>query len=128
MSRVTPSGVYLSEIEREFKELRIPRYKFRDLFEEERRVFFDCEGNDPIACLEHILGRRDLRDFVVLLLTREREGGNFRTLDISYRNLGNETLKHFMDRYKRQLEPVTRISLTAGGLEYLRLIGYSYEE
>lgn len=122
------SNSYLEELEREFRGLRIPRYKFRGFFEEETRVFFDCEGGDPVACLEHVLGRSDLRDFVVLLLTKERESGNLGVLDVSYRPLGTETLRHFMSRYQTQLEPAVKMSLMMGGLEYQRLIGFSYEE
>jgi len=122
------SSSYLEALEQEFSELSIPRYKFRGYFDEESRVFFDCEGGEPAACLEQVLERRDFSDFVVLLLIRERGSGSLRVLDISYRNLGAETVKGFMDRYQTQFEPTIKMSLMASGLEYLRLIGYGYEE
>lgn len=127
-ARVIPSSSYLEELEREFGGLRIPLYKFRRFFEEETRVFFDCEGGDPVACLDQILERSDLRGFVVLLLTKEGESEKLGVLDISYRNLGTETLRHFMSRYQSILEPAVKSSLMLGGMEYLRLIGFSYEE
>ncbi len=126
--KVVGSNTYLDRIEQEFRGLTIPRYKFRRFFEEETRIFFDCEDDDPMDCLKEILERRDLKEFVVLLLTKEKEGGGLRVLDISYRTLGTETLRHFITRYQSQLEPTVKMSLMAGGLEYLSLIGYSYEE
>ncbi|MCD6263521.1 hypothetical protein J7L60_03820 [Candidatus Bathyarchaeota archaeon] len=126
--KVVGSNTYLDRIEREFRGLTIPRYKFRRFFEEETRIFFDCEDDDPMDCLKEILERRDLKEFVVLLLTKEKEGGGLKVLDISYRTLGTETLRHFITRYQSQLEPTVKMSLMAGGLEYLSLIGYSYEE
>jgi hypothetical protein len=126
--RIVLSGTYLQELEREFSGLKIPRYKFRGYFDEESRVFFDCEGADLFSCLEHVLGRRDFRDFVALLLIRERGSGSLRVMDVSYGNLGTETVKGFIDRYQTQFEPTIKMSLMASGLEYQRLIGYSYEE
>jgi hypothetical protein len=125
--RIVLSGIYLEDLEREFSGLKIPRYKFRGYFDEESRVFFDC-GGEPAACLEQVLERRDFRDFVALLLIKERGSGSLRVMDVSYRNLGAETVKGFIDRYQTQFEPTIKMSLMASGLEYLRLIGYSYEE
>jgi len=107
--------------------LRVPRYKFRRFFDSESKIFFDCEEADPATCLEHLLERKDFGDFVVLLLIKEEGSGNLKMLDVSYRNLGAETLKHFMNRYQTQFEPTIKMSLMASGLEYQRLIGYSYE-
>ncbi|RJS90157.1 hypothetical protein CW700_01815 [Candidatus Bathyarchaeota archaeon] len=126
--KVVEGNTYLDRVEQEFRGLIIPRYKFRRFFEEETRIFFDCEDDDPMDCLKEILERRDLKEFVVLLLTKEKEGGGLKVLDISYRNLGTETLRHFITHYQSQLEPTVKMSLMAGGLEYLSLIGYSYEE
>ncbi|RLI33933.1 hypothetical protein DRO56_00470 [Candidatus Bathyarchaeota archaeon] len=126
--KVVEGNTYLDRVEQEFRGLIIPRYKFRRFFEEETRIFFDCDDDDPMGCLKEILERRDLKEFVVLLLTKEKEGGGLKVLDISYRNLGTETLRHFITRYQSQLEPTVKMSLMAGGLEYLALIGYSYEE
>ena len=122
------SGNYLEELEEEFSGLQIPRYKFRGYFDEESRVFFDCEAGEPSACLEQVLERKNFSDFVVFLLIKGRGSGRLSVMDVSYRNLGTETVKHFMNRYQMQFEPTIKMSLMSRGLEYLRLIGYSYEE
>jgi len=126
--KITPSSSYLENLEREFSGLSVPRYKFRGYFDEESRVFFDCEGGELATCLEQVLERKDFRDFVVLLLIREKRSGTLSVLDVSYRNLGTETVKHFMERYETQFEPTIRMTLMSRGTEYLRLLGYSYEE
>jgi hypothetical protein len=127
-SKIVLSSGYLEELEREFSGLSVPRYKFRSYFDEESRVFFDCESGEPAACLEQVMKRKDLRGFVVLLLIKERGSGSLSVLDVSYRNLGTDTVRHFMDRYQTQFEPTIKMSLMSRNLEYLRLIGYSYEE
>jgi hypothetical protein len=49
-------------------------------------------------------------------------------MDIHFRNIGRETLKHFIPRYHTALEPATKLSLQLAGSEYITCIGYSYSE
>jgi hypothetical protein len=49
-------------------------------------------------------------------------------LDIHFRNIGRETLNHFIPRYHTALEAATKLSLQLAGSEYITCIGYSYSE
>jgi len=49
-------------------------------------------------------------------------------MDISYANLGKETLERFLIRYPTQLKPGSLMALQLSGSEYLEFLGASYEE
>ena len=124
---IVSSNEFLAQLEFEFGGLKTPRYKFREFFETEKRVFFDARDHDRAGTLEQLLDRQNLRSFVAFLLTRGSDGSP-KILDISFANLVTETLRKFMNRYGSQLEPSAKMSLAASGLEYLRLVGFSYRE
>jgi len=49
-------------------------------------------------------------------------------MDVGFPNIGRETLKHFIERYHSQLTPSSILGLEAGGREYVKHVGCSYEE
>jgi hypothetical protein len=49
-------------------------------------------------------------------------------MDIHFRNIGGETLEHFIPRYHSALEPAMKLSLQLAGSEYITCIRYSYSE
>ncbi len=124
---IVPTSTYMEALEKKYRDLDIPIYKLREWFSTSRRIFFDCESRDKNACLEQLLERTDLEAFVIFFVVRE-SSGSYRFMDASFRNLGTETLEHFVNRFHKQLEAMTRLGVQATGLEYMECIGHSYKE
>ena len=123
---IVPREAVVESLREEFGEIAIPAYRFRRLFSRREQVFFDCEGEDPEACLDRVLRREDYALFTVFLVIRE--GGGLRVMAVSFPNIGKETLEHFIKRYHAQLKPSNIMGLEASGREYVRYLGCSYEE
>jgi hypothetical protein len=126
-SKIVPTSSYVKSLKEKYKSLDIPSYKLKEWFSTSRRVFFDCESEDKNACLEQLLTRTDLDAFVIFFVVRE-SSGSYRFMDASFRNLGTETLEHFINRFHKQLEAMTKLGVQATGLEYMECIGHSYKE
>lgn len=122
-----PTNTYVQSLKAKFKTIAIPLYKLRAWFSIKHQVFFNCESEDKISCLEKILKQRNFESFTIFFVVKEPSGA-FRFMDASFRNIGNETLEHFIDRFHKQLESMTRLSLQTVGLEFVEYIGYSYHE
>jgi phosphopentomutase len=48
-------------------------------------------------------------------------------MDVNFRNVGTETLEHFINRYHQQLETMTKLSLQTASREYVTCLGHGYE-
>ncbi len=118
---------YVKALKEKFKDLDIPTYKLREWFSVDNRIFFDCETEDKTTCLDQVLKRTDLDAFIVFFVVKE-SSGSYRFMDASFRNLGTETLEHFVSRFHKQLEAMTKLGVLATGLEYIECIGHSYKE
>ncbi len=116
---------YVKQLKDKFRGLDIPRYKLRALYSTKGQVFFDCESSDKASCLETVLKQRIFDAFIVFIVVKEASG-LFKFMDLSFKNIGNEKLEHFIDRFHRTLEPATKLSLQIAGLEYVETIGHSY--
>ena len=88
-------------------------------------IFFDCEKGDKMACLRHILEKTNIPYFAVFFIVKENATYGF--MDVKYRKLGKETLEHFIKRYEQQLKSMTKMSLQPRKMEYVELVGFSYE-
>lgn len=126
-SKIIPTTEYTSFLEEKYKGLRVPTYKLREWFSTDQKVFFDCEGSDKESCLREILTKLDFTAFMIYLIVKEA-AGSYSFMDVSFRNLGKETLEHFITRYHQQLETMTRLSLQGAGREFIDCLGHSYEE
>lgn len=126
-SEIVLTSSYVKSLKEKYKDLDVPTYKLKEWFSTSRRVFFDCENEDKNACLEQLLKRRDLDAFVILFVVKE-SSGSYRFMDASFRNLGTETLEHFINRFHKQLEAMTKLGVQATGLEYMECVGHSYKE
>jgi len=124
---IVPAKEFLAQLEKQFLGLHVPIYKFRRAFDENNKVFFDAEGSQSEASLDQLLSRQDLKSFAVFLLIKTNDG-NLRVLDVSFSNLGSETLNKFMNRFPNQLKPTLRMSQVAEGSQLVRVIGFSYKE
>jgi hypothetical protein len=49
-------------------------------------------------------------------------------MDVSYANIGDETLERFLRRYPGQLKPSSEMALQLSDRRYLEYIGASYED
>ena len=126
-SEIVPTSSYVKSLKEKYKDLDVPTYKLKEWFSTSRQVFFDCENEDKNAWLEQLLKRRDLDAFVILFVVKE-SSGSYRFMDASFRNLGTETLEHFINRFHKQLEAMTKLGVQATGLEYMECVGHSYKE
>lgn len=127
-SEVVFGSAVVESLREEFGEIVILAYKFRRLFSQTRQVFFDCEDEDTGACLDRALHRKDHAFFTVFFVVRDVKSGSLRVMDISFPNIGKETLEHFIKRYHSQLKPSNIMGLEASDREYVKYIGCSYEE
>jgi len=65
-------------------------------------VFFDCREEGTASCLETILRLTNLEAFTIFLVVKEPRG-TYKFMDARFRNLGTETLQHFITRFHKQL-------------------------
>ncbi len=126
-SKILPKSLYIKSLKTKYEALEVPSYKLREWFSKTDEVFFDCEDSDKSSCLESILKQRNLVAFVIFFVVREKPSGSYKFMDATFRNLGKETLKHFIRRYREQLESMTKLGLGSRGIEYVECVGYSYE-
>jgi hypothetical protein len=126
-SEIMPTSKHVQALKEKYKDLDIPTYKLRKWFSTTRKVFFDCESEDKRECLEQLLKRTNLEAFIIFFVVRE-PSGSYRFMDASFRNLGTETLEHFINRFHKQLEAMTRLGVQGAGLEYMECVGHSYKE
>lgn len=126
-TEIIPTNTYAQSLKDKFKSLDIPLYKLRTWFSTKHQVFFDCESEDKVSCLENLLKQRNFEAFTIFFVVKQPSGA-FKFMDASFRNIGNETLEHFVNRFHKQLESMTRLGVQTVGLEFVEYIGHSYQE
>jgi len=126
-SEIVQASAYVESLKEKYKGFYFPAYKLRELFSTVHQVFFDCREQDKSACLKLLLKRTNLEAFTIFFVVKEPSGA-YRFMDASFRNLGTETLEHFINRYHQQLESMTKLSIQTIGLEYVECIGHGYQE
>jgi hypothetical protein len=125
-SDIIQSRTYVESLKQKFKGFDFPIYKLREWFSRTHQVFFDCGESDRQGCLEAVLKKTDFEAFTIFFVVRD-QSGFFKFMDASFRNLGTETLEHFIDRFHSQLESMTRLGVQTSGLEYVECIGHSHQ-
>jgi len=123
---IMSAQAYVESLKQKYRGFDFPAYKLREWFSKTHQVFFDCKELDKEACLQIILKKTDLTAFTIFFVVKEQSGG-YKSMDASFRNLGTETLEHFITRYHSQLESMTRLGVQTTGLEYVECIGHSYQ-
>ena len=124
-SEISSSVDYVRTLEEEYAGLSISLYKLRTCYSTQQKVFFDCDNCEKNDCLDSILQKDDFSDFVVFLIIKD--ANSYQLMDIVFRNLGSETLKHFIKRYTKQLSSMTKLSLQSRKIDYIKTIGYTYK-
>ena len=125
-SEIVLANAYVESLKEKYKGFDFPAYKLREWFSKSNQIFFDCKDQDKNACLEQLLKRTNLEAFTIFFVVK-KPSGEYRFMDASFRNLGTETLEHFISRYHQQLESMTRLSIQTIGLEYIECIGHGYQ-
>lgn len=125
--RIIPTNEYVNVLEQKYAGLKVPAYKLRKWFSDEQQVFFDCDADDKESYLQGIMTKPDLNAFIIYLVVKDIMKGGYSFMDVNFRNLGKETLDHFINRYHQQLEAMTKLSLQTADREYLACVGHSYE-
>jgi hypothetical protein len=125
--KIVPTSEYITFLEKKYEALKVPTYKLREWFSIEQKVFFDCKVSDKASCLSGILNKPDLPAFIIYLMVKDAAGG-YSFMDVSFRNLGKETLEHFINRYHQQFETMTKLSLQSVSREFIECLGHCYEE
>lgn len=124
--RIVSAQTYVDSLKQKFQGFEFPAYKHRDWFSETHQIFFDCKEPDNEGCLQFVLKKTDFAAFTIFFVVKDQSGG-FKLMDASFRNLGAETLEHFVVRFHSQLESMTRLGVQTSGLEYVECIGHGYE-
>jgi hypothetical protein len=127
MPKIIPTMEQVAFLEERYEGLKVPAYKLKEWFSSDQRIFFDCEDSDKALCLERILSNADFPSFAIYLIVKNAEK-RYDFMDVSFRNLGKETLEHFITRYHQQLEAITKLSLQTVGREFIECPGHSYQE
>jgi hypothetical protein len=125
-SEIVLANAYVESLKEKYKGFDFPAYKLREWFSKSNQIFFDCKDQDKNACMVQLLKRTNLEAFTIFFVVKE-PSGEYRFMDASFRNLGTETLEHFISRYHQQLESMTRLSIQTIGLEYIECIGHGYQ-
>jgi hypothetical protein len=123
---ITDSTAVIGTLRSRYPGIEIRDYAFRRLYSIEHQVFFDCVG-DSEKCLTDTLGRVDYLRFVAYAVIEDALGHRT-VLDVSYANLGGETLERFVRRYPGQLRPSSEMALQLSGRRYVEYVGVSYED
>ena len=121
------ANAYVESLKEKYKGFDFPAYKLREWFSKSNQIFFDCKDQDKNVCMVQLLKRTNLEAFTIFFVVKE-PSGEYRFMDASFRNLGIETLEHFISRYHQRLESMTRLSIQTIGLEYIECIGHGYQE
>jgi len=125
-SEIVSAQVYVEALKRKYVGFDFPPYKLKEWFSRNHQVFFDCKEPDKEACLQAILKKTDFSAFIIFFVVKDQSGA-FKLMDASFRNLGTETLEHFIPRFHSQLESMTHLGFQSVGLEYMECIGHSYQ-
>jgi hypothetical protein len=116
----------IAELRNRHQGIEIRDYAFRRLYSTEHMIFFDCDGESE-KCLADALTRVDYPRFIAYAVVEDK-AGHRHVMDISYANLGSETLERFVRRYPGQLRPSSEMALQLSDRKYVEYIGASYEE
>ena len=122
---IIDSTAVIGTLRSRYSGIAIRDYAFRRLYSIERMVFFDCVG-DSEKCLADALSRVDYPRFVAYAVVEDALGHRT-VMDVSYANLGGETLERFVRRYPGQLKPSSELALQLSGRRYVEYVGASYE-
>jgi hypothetical protein len=125
--KIIPTSERVVFLEGKYEGLKVPTYKLKKWFSSDQKVFFDCEDSDEALCLERTLSNADFTAFIIYLIVKDAEK-SYQFMDVSFRNMGKETLEHFITRYHQQLEAMTKLSLQTVGREFIECPGHSYQE
>jgi hypothetical protein len=118
---------YVESLKPRFQGFEFSAYKLREWFSKTAQVFFDCKEADKEACLQTVLKEPTFTAFTIFFVIKQQNGAH-RLMDASFRNLGTETLEHFITRYHSQLESMTKLGIQTAGAEYIECVGHSYIE
>jgi len=124
-SDIVLAQAYVESLKQKYRGFDFPAYKLREWFSKTHQIFFDCKEPDKEACLKTILKRTDFAAFTIFFVVKE--SGAFKLMDASFRNLGTETLEHFISRFHSQLESMTMLGVQTTGLEYVECVGHGYQ-
>jgi hypothetical protein len=123
---ITETITILADLRKRYPGIESRDYAFRRLYSTEHMVFFDCDGVSEM-CLTEALTRVDYPRFVAYVVVEDTSGHNY-VMDVSYTNLGKETLEKFVRRYPGQLRPSSEMALQLSDRRYVEYIGASYED
>ena len=125
-SEIIPAEAYVDILKQKYRGFDFPAYKLREWFSKTNQVFFDCKEPDNEAFLQATLRKTDFPAFTIFFVVKDQNGA-FKFMDASFRNLGTETLEHFIPRFHSQLESMTRLGFQTVELEYVECIGHTYQ-
>jgi hypothetical protein len=123
-SEIVAAFMYVEELKRKYSGFEFPAYKLRQWFSKTRRIFFDCDKPDAETCLRTLLQKTNLDSFTIFIVVKE-PSNVYRFMDASFKNIGSETLEHFIVRFQQQLESMTKLSVKTAGSEYIECVGYA---
>ncbi len=118
---------YAQSLKQKYPGFEFPSYKLRQWFERTLQVFFDCKETEKNTCFNRTVKETTFEAFTIFFVVKDASG-IYRLMDASFRNLGTETLEHFISRFHSQLESMTKLGVQASGSEYIECVGHSYEE
>jgi len=127
--KIISTTQYAEALQKTYESLEVPLYKLRKWFSTNQKIFFDCENTDKSTCIREVLKKPDYPFFRIYLVVKDVATDSYSFMDVNFRNLGSkETLENFRNRYHKQLETMTKLSLQGAGRQYIDCVGHGYEE
>lgn len=119
---ILESSLYIEDLESKYGKLRRVLGVMGRWFSRSKRLFFDCEEQDRVGCLEHLFESRDIDALMVYYIVKGEDGYQLR--DTRFRNIYGQTLERLVNHYHTVLEPSMQYGLKVGRLDYVECIGY----
>jgi len=126
---IVRTDALITELRSEFPQLMLEGHLLRTYYDRSRSIFFDCDPDKLTECAMTLSERADMHSFLAFFLVKMSGLGQlplFKVIQVTFRNSLGENLSRFIDRFRRNLEPATKLSLQIAGYEYQRCLGFSY--
>lgn len=119
---IVESSSYIEELESKYGKLRRVLGVTGKWFSRSKKLFFDCEEQDRVGCLERLFESRNIGALMVYYIVKGQDGYQLR--DTRFRNIYGQTLERLINHYHTVLEPSMKYGLKVGRLDYVECIGY----
>jgi hypothetical protein len=121
-SSVIETTKLLKDLEAKYGKISLVTGSMGELYYSKEKIFFTCEDDDKINCVEDIFVSPNLETLIVYFLVKDKNAYQLR--DARFKNIYDQNMKRMINHYHKVLEPSVKHGLKVGGFEYERCVGY----